>query len=213
MILTMKLNKSEIENLEKRYRGTFINSLSGFKQAVLVGTRSTEGLTNLAIFSSLIHFGANPALFGMVTRPDTVQRDTLKNIVETGFYTFNFVDAKDWEKAHQTSAKYETGDSEFEKVGFQAEVSESFFAPFVQESPIKIGLKFETKIDIILNGTILVIGSLETIELAENLVSADGFVDLEKANVLGCMGLDAYFEPKTLGRLSYAKTDKWPVNI
>jgi len=209
----MKLNKSDIENLERRYRGTFINSLAGYKQTFLIGTQTVEGFQNLAIFNSLIHFGANPALYGVLFRPDTVQRDTLKNILDTGFYTFNFIETKDWEKAHQTSAKYETGVSEFEAVGFQAEVSDTFFAPFVKESPIKIGLKFESKIDIPLNGTILVIGSLETIEVAENLVSADGFVDFEKANILGSIGLDAYFEPKILGRLSYAKTDKWPQKI
>ena len=209
----MKINKSDIENLERRYRGTFFNSLAGYKQAFLIGTQSVGGLQNLAIFNSLIHIGASPALYGVLFRPDTVQRDTLKNILETGFYTFNFVETKDWEKAHQTSAKYENGVSEFEAVGFQAEVTTSFFAPFVQESPIKIGLKFESKIEIPQNGTILVIGSIETIELADNLVSADGFVDLEKAHVLGCVGLDAYFEPKTIGRLSYAKADKWPEKI
>jgi len=209
----MKLNKPDIENLERRYRGNFINSLAGYKQAFLIGTQSVNGFQNLAIFNSLIHIGANPALYGVLFRPDTVPRDTLKNIIETGFYTFNFVETKDWEKAHQTSAKYETNVSEFEAVGFQAKVSDSFFAPFVKESPIKIGLKFESKIEIPQNGTILVIGSIETIELAENLVSADGFVDLEKANVLGCIGLDAYFEPKTIGRLSYAKMDNWPEKI
>jgi hypothetical protein len=48
------LKKEEIEKLEQRYRTAFINSLAGFRQAVLVGTKSFDGHTNLAIFNSLI---------------------------------------------------------------------------------------------------------------------------------------------------------------
>ena len=81
----------EIEQLEQRYRTSFINSLAGFRQAVLVGTKSVTGNTNLAIFNSLIHLGANPALFGLISRPDAVQRDTLQNILDTKEYTLNFV--------------------------------------------------------------------------------------------------------------------------
>ncbi|MEO6231016.1 MAG: hypothetical protein ABJB11_24475 [Ferruginibacter sp.] len=44
----------------------------------------------------------------------------------------------------------------------------------------------------------------------ENIVSADGFVDLEKENVLVSCGLDAYFKTQSLGGLTYPKPDKWP---
>ena len=77
----MRIDKSEIEQLEQRYRKAFINSLAGFRQAVLIGSRSVDEKTNLAIFNSLIHLGANPALFGLTSRPDSVQRDTLQNIL------------------------------------------------------------------------------------------------------------------------------------
>ena len=55
--------KEDLEQLEQHYRRTFVNSLAGFRQAILVGTISSEGNTNLAIFNSLIHLGANPSLF------------------------------------------------------------------------------------------------------------------------------------------------------
>jgi len=206
----MKISKTEIEELERRYRATFINSLAGYKQPFLIGTRSKEGQNNLAIFNSLIHLGANPALFGVLFRPDTVRRDTLTNILETGYYTLNFIEGKDWQKAHQTSAKYEHEVSEFDAVGLTPSVAEDFWPPFVKESPVKIGMKYESKIEIPVNGTILVIGSIETIELDNHLIAEDGFVDLTKADVLGCIGLDAYFEPNKVSRLSYAIPEKWP---
>jgi flavin reductase (DIM6/NTAB) family NADH-FMN oxidoreductase RutF len=209
----MIINQSDISAMEQRYRATFINSLAGIKQVVLVGTRSVDGLSNLAIFNSLIHIGANPALYGILFRPDTLRRDTLRNILETGQYTLNYVYAADFEKAHQTSAKYETNISEFRETGFTGQYSESFPAPFVKEAVVKIGMKFEEKTELKINGTILVIGSIQHIEINENIVGKDGFVALGEENVLACSGLDAYYTVNFLGRLSYAKPGKWPEKI
>ena len=129
----MIVQKDEIEQFEKHYRTAFVNSLAGFRQAVLVGTLSAEGKTNLAIFNSLIHLGANPALFGLISRPDSVPRDTLQNILDTKEYTLNYVRADQFEKAHQTSARYEKGISEFDKAGFTPFFLPNFHAPFVEK--------------------------------------------------------------------------------
>src|SRR5690348_295910 len=114
----MKVNKDDLQQMEQNYRRAFVNSLAGFRQAVLVGTKSTQGNTNLAIFNSLIHLGANPALFRLVNRPDSVQRDTLQNILDTKEYTINYVRSSQYKSAHQTSARYGKDVSEFEKAGF-----------------------------------------------------------------------------------------------
>jgi flavin reductase (DIM6/NTAB) family NADH-FMN oxidoreductase RutF len=209
----MIIDSTQLSQFESRYRATLINSLAGIKQAFLIGTKSKEGLSNLAIFNSLIHIGANPPLWGFLCRPDTVQRDTLRNILETGHYTFNFIHQADAEKAHQTSAKFPSEESEFEACGLTQQSVQDFPAPFVAESPIKIGMKFEEKVDIAINGTILIIGSIQFIELDEQWLSADGFVDLAKANTLTCAGLDAYFENTLLHRLSYAIPEKWPSKL
>jgi flavin reductase (DIM6/NTAB) family NADH-FMN oxidoreductase RutF len=201
----MKISKNDIQNFEQRYRTAFVNSLAGFRQAVLVGTKSKEGYSNLAIFNSLIHLGANPALFGLISRPDTVPRDTLQNIKDTQSYTLNFVQSSDFKKAHQTSARYDKGVSEFEQVGFDEFYFEDCYAPGVQEAIVKIAMKLEETIPIRLNGTIMIIGSIQAIELENELVQTDGFVSLEDADVLISQGLDAYFTPKSIGRLPYAK--------
>lgn len=206
----MTIDQTGIHHLEKRYRATFINSLAGYRQAVLIGTQSPEGSSNLAIFNSLIHIGSDPALYGIICRPDTVQRDTLSNILNTQEYTLNYVNTADFEKAHQTSARYETGVSEFSAVGFTEMYREPFKAPFVTEAVVKIAMRFEEKINITINGTLLIIGSIQHIDVAESLVSPDGFVALDKASVLACAGLDAYYSPQFLGRLAYAKPDKQP---
>ncbi|MFP5042634.1 flavin reductase family protein [Parasediminibacterium sp. JCM 36343] len=201
----MTFEKNDIEQLEQRYRTAFINSLAGFRQAVLVGTKSADGFANLAIFNSLIHLGANPALFGLINRPDSVPRHTLQNIIDTKEYTLNYVQAAQYQKAHQTSARYEKSASEFEKAGFTELYQPSFNAPFVAEAVIKIAMKLEDIIPISLNGTILIIGSISQVDIDASLVGADGYVDLSAAEVLISQGLDAYFVSKAIGRLPYAK--------
>jgi flavin reductase (DIM6/NTAB) family NADH-FMN oxidoreductase RutF len=209
----MLIDKEQIENYDSRYRAKLINSLAGIKQAFLIGSKSKDGKSNLAIFNSLIHIGANPPLWGFICRPDVVKRDTLSNILETESFTINYLKVSDTEKAHQTSAKYDTSVSEFEACGFEECYQNDFHAPFVVDSPIKIGLKFQQKMDITINNTILVIGSIEYIEIYEKNISNDGFVDLERANTLSCSGLDAYYEARLIQRLSYATPEKWPVKI
>ncbi len=201
----MLIRKKEIEQLEQRYRTAFINSLAGFRQAVLVGTKSIDGNNNLAIFNSLIHLGANPALFGLINRPDSVQRDTLQNILDTKEYTLNFVNAEAYKKAHQTSARYEKGVSEFEKVGLTPQYQEACSAPFVGEAVVKIAMKLEEIIPIKINGTILIVGSIMEVNLSDELVGDDGFVNLSAADVLISQGLDAYYTSNPIGRLPYAK--------
>ena len=201
----MLIHKKEIEQLEQRYRTSFINSLAGFRQAVLVGTKSVTGNTNLAIFNSLIHLGANPALFGLISRPDAVQRDTLQNILDTKEYTLNFVKSSEYKKAHQTSARYDKGISEFEKVGFVPLYHDGIIAPFVEDAVVKIGMKLEDSIPIQINGTVMIIGSIIQVDLNDDIVGKDGFVNLSEADVLISQGLDAYYTSNHIDRLPYAK--------
>ena len=203
----MHIHQQEIEQLAQRYRTTFINSLAGYRQAVLVGTKSASGQTNLAIFNSLIHLGANPALLGLISRPapEGVQRHTLQNILDTGQYTLNFVSADFMQQAHQTSARYAVNESEFQRVGFAEHYLPGFSAPCVEQAVVRIAMQFQQLIPIPLNNTALIIGSISQVQCNGVEVQPDGFVNLEPAQVLISQGLDAYFTGSGLGRLPYAK--------
>ena len=69
------------------FKINLINSCSGFKSANLLGSISNEGVSNVAVFSSVIHLGSNPPTLGFILRPTTVPRDTYKNIKESGVFT------------------------------------------------------------------------------------------------------------------------------
>jgi flavin reductase (DIM6/NTAB) family NADH-FMN oxidoreductase RutF len=198
----------QILNMEKQERVHFANSLGGFKSVVLIGTQNNKMQTNLAIIDSILHLGSNPPLFGMVFRPGAVERHTLENILETGFYTINHITEKIHKQAHQTSARYDRDCSEFDETGLTPEFKNNFFAPFVKESNIQLAMEFKEKITLSINNTVLLIGEVKDVYFPENYLQKDGFLDIEKAESITCSGLDSYHKTTQISRLSYAKPDK-----
>jgi flavin reductase (DIM6/NTAB) family NADH-FMN oxidoreductase RutF len=206
--LEKHITHDEIMNMEKQERVHFANSLGGFKSVVLIGTQNKKSQTNLAIIDSILHIGSNPPLFGMVFRPGAVERHTLENILETGFYTINHITEKIHKQAHQTSARYDRDCSEFDETGLTPEFKNNFFAPFVKESNIQLAMEFKEKITLSINNTVLVIGEVKDVYFPENCLQKDGFLDIEKAESITCSGLDSYHKTTQISRLSYAKPDK-----
>ena len=204
----MIISNEEILGFDKFYRTTLINSVAGFKNLQMVGTCSTHGISNLALFNSVFHVGANPPLLGMMCRPEGDRNDTFNNIKHTGHYTLNNVLPQWYKSAHQTSANYDVSESEFEQCGFTRQYLKGFKAPFVAESNVKIGLELCEILDVIKNGTSIVIGEIKYLILDESFLAADGFVDHEKAGTLAVAGLDSYYSTKSLERLPYAKSQK-----
>jgi len=199
------LDLVQLMEMEQRKRAQFINSISGFRSVALIGTTDTNGQTNLAIFSSIVHIGSNPPLLSFIMRPDSVERHTLTNIMETGFYTINHINAGIYEKAHQTSARYPKSVSEFEATGLTPSFKNDFVAPFVAESHIQIGMEFKERINISINQTSMIIGEIKFVHYPTNCLLDDGFIDIEKAGSITSAGLDSYHTTQVLKRLEYAK--------
>lgn len=202
-----QIDLAEILAFEQRYRTTLMNSISGFKSLQMVATANKNGVSNIALFNSIFHVGANPPYIGMVFRPDGAEHETLANILETGVYTLNNVVSSFYEAAHQTSARYAAGQSEFKNCGFTEEYIANFNAPFIKESNIKLGLAVKEVIPVLLNNTKIVIGEVQHILLDEDFLTDDGYVDLVKAQSTTVVGLDAYHSTNLLGRLKYAKPE------
>ena len=201
----MKINNENILAFEKLYRTNFVNSLSGFKSANLIGTISKEGKTNLAIFSSIIHVGANPPLIGMLVRPASVPRHTYTNIKETGYFTINHINKEIFKQAHQTSARYDYDVSEFDECGLTPEYGATIKAPYVKESKIKIGCRFVEEHQIKTNDTIFIVGEILEVILPDYVLMNDGYIDIEKAETITISALDSYHDTQRISRLSYAK--------
>ena len=206
------IDKQALHSLDKRQRVAFVNSLPGFKPVVLVGTVNESGRTNLCVINSCFHVGADPALMGMIIRPspEGTERHTLENILATEMFSVNAVTRDMAQRAHHTSAKFTRDQSEFEACGFAKQWHEGIKAPFVSESPLQVGLKLAEHRPLTINGTHLVIGSIEQIHLSDHARRQDGTLDLQGMDIVAGVGLDAYHTVNTGQRFSYAKPNKPP---
>lgn len=207
------LSEQDIVNMETQKRAAFVNSLTGFKSASLIGTIDNNEKTNLSIFSSVTHLGSNPALVGFISRPNLTERHTLDNILETKYYTINHINEQIYKKAHQTSARYPKNISEFDVTGLTPEFISGMIAPYVKESHIKYGMEFMESHELKINNTILVIGKVIEVIVPESSLMKDGSINIEEAETITIAGLDSYHTTKRLAKLSYAKTDKLTIEI
>lgn len=199
------LTLEQLMEMEQRQRAHLINSIGGFKSVALIGSIDLQGQTNVAIFSSIVHIGSNPPLLSFIMRPDSVERHTLANILETGFYTINHINAQIYEQAHQTSARYPKSMSEFDATGLTPQFKNDFVAPFVEESQIQLAMEFKERLDISINQTIMIIGEVKAIHFPSDCLAPDGFMNIEKAGTITVAGLDSYHTTQPLQRLPYAK--------
>ncbi|MEO8254887.1 MAG: flavin reductase [Flavobacterium sp.] len=201
------ISKETISQMDKVEKLNLINSCTGFKSANLIATKSIEGNTNVAIFSSVTHLGSSPSLIGFIIRQNTIPRDTYKNIMETGFFTVNHITIDMIADAHHTSANYESGISEFDKTNLEIEYKDGFNIPFVKGSPVQLYCKFVNEYLIKENDTIHIIASIEHVFFEEALQHKDGWLQLDKGNIVSLNGADGYFLPKLIDRFQRAQQD------
>jgi flavin reductase (DIM6/NTAB) family NADH-FMN oxidoreductase RutF len=204
----MHFTRDQINDLEKIKKINLINSCSGYKSANLIGTISKEGITNVAVFSSVTHLGSNPPTLGFILRPTTVPRDTYKNILESGVFTINHIFEDIIEDAHHTSAKYEEAISEFDITALEDEYHNNCIAPFVKGSPVQMEMKFIEEYHIKSNNVIHIISEIKNLYVKDDILNDDGFLDLAKGKVAAINGLDAYAIANGNTRFNYQRPKK-----
>jgi flavin reductase (DIM6/NTAB) family NADH-FMN oxidoreductase RutF len=202
-----------ISRLQRFYRANLINSITGYKPANLIATIAADGRTNVAIFTSVVHLGADPPLLGFVMRPPTVPRHTFANLRQNGCCTINHVHREFYDRAHYTSAKFAANESEFATCHLREEYKDGFAAPYVGESPLQIGARLVDELPIAVNGTIFVILALEHLYINDAAIADDGNIDLEMLGSVAVSGLESYYTGKKLATMPYARpenTPDWP---
>jgi flavin reductase (DIM6/NTAB) family NADH-FMN oxidoreductase RutF len=202
-------SRTDIDKMDKIFRLNLINSCTGFKSANLLGTKSLNGVSNVAVFSSITHLGSNPPLIGFILRPTTVPRDTYRNINDTGVFTVNHINSDIIEDAHHTSAKYPDEVSEFTKTDLQEEFLGDFSAPFVKDAKIRLGCTFLNEYEIKENDTLLLVSQVDHLYVADQeILQADGWLKLQNADTVTINGLDGYAKTALIDRYPYARPKK-----
>lgn len=101
-----------------------------------IGSRSADGVNNLAPFSFFNAVAASPptVMFAPTGQP-AARKDTLSNVRATGVFTVNIVDFDLGPAMNETSATHPADVDEFEAVGLAVREAESIDAPCVAAAP------------------------------------------------------------------------------
>lgn len=98
-----------------------------------IGTRSAAGVRNIAPYSFFNALAYTPPTIGFASQGS---KDTLRNVEETGVFTWNLATRRLAERMNATSAEVSDSVDEFELAGLAAVDGRLVDAPLVAESPV-----------------------------------------------------------------------------
>lgn len=160
-----------------------------------VSSISKSGISNLAPFSFFNAFSANPPILGFSpglkrgADNQPVQKDTLRNVIETEEFVVNMVNLENAESMVKSSANFDANTSEFEELNLTQLPSKMVKAPRLGESPINMECKLFKIVD--LGSNQLVLGQILCIHIDDSICS-DGIIDVVKFQPLARLGGELY---------------------
>jgi flavin reductase (DIM6/NTAB) family NADH-FMN oxidoreductase RutF len=156
-----------------------------------VTTISPDGICNAAPFSAFTFVCNNPPMLlinaGRVDR----QKDTARNIIETGCFVVNIASLDQMELMNATSAPYPAGISETTELGIELAPSTLIAAPRIADAPVSMECKFERVIDFGTEGSQSLIGEVVMWHIADHLYE-DGKINQQKLHPIGRVGGAVY---------------------
>ena len=207
----MKIKFDKIKNMDKINRLNLINSVVGIKPVVLVGTIGLNKVSNLAIFSSLVHMGSNPPLLALNFRPvNNTKRHTYENIIESKFFSINHINKSMIDNAHLTSLKFPKEISEFENCNIEMENLSGI--PFVKKSPLKMLMKFKEEIIVKTNNCRIIISEIKKILTNDNYVDDNFEINYNKCKSVSVGSLNTYYSTKKIKSVKYLNYEQFIKN-
>jgi flavin reductase (DIM6/NTAB) family NADH-FMN oxidoreductase RutF len=155
-----------------------------------VSTRSAAGAINLAPFSYFNAVSSVPPLvaIAIVERPGD-EKDTLRNVRETGEFVVNLVSEPMLPAMAKTAGDWPRETSEFEVAGLTPAPAERVSAPRVLESPVQLECRLHREIP--LGNSVLVVGEIVLAHVSDDVLT-DGKVDPLKLRPVGRLGGENY---------------------
>jgi flavin reductase (DIM6/NTAB) family NADH-FMN oxidoreductase RutF len=136
--------------------------------------------------------------------------DSEKEFDRTVEYIYDTIE--DYKELDRNSAKFEKHESEFSSCKLGEQYLNGFPAPFVKESRLKLGVKYQETYEIKQSNTLFVVGSIEMLYLPEDLIHEDGQLDLNVLETVAISGLNNYHAPEQIAFFPYARPGQFPVN-
>lgn len=162
-----------------------------------VSTMSKEGKSNLAPFSFFTATGSNPpgVVFCPASHVDGSEKDTLRNIRETGEFVVNFVSQALLTKMNDTAAPWPREVSEFDAVGLASLPSVKVRPLRVKESQVQLECTLHSVVDFGVPAAAashVVIGLVVYAHLAEGVSDEAMHIDMKKLQPVGRLSGSTY---------------------
>ena len=159
------------------------------------GTRSKNGINNLAPFSFYNCFSSNPPILGFSTLPrvDGRKKDTLQNVEDTRCFTLSCASYKFMKEMSRSAALLEPEEDEFVYAGLEPAEATHIAAPYVAQAL----LVYECTLhDIVRLGSgpgsgNLILGQVRHVHIQDGLYK-NGRIDFETLDPVGRLAGDWY---------------------
>lgn len=153
------------------------------------GTRSHDGIHNLAPFSFYNAFSSNPPVVGFSTIPreNGNRKDSLQNVIDTGCFTLSCVSHDLAKPMSRSAALLEPEEDEFEHAGVTPVMGHAVDAPYVKEAL----LVFECRLLQVVSfgdqpgSGNLILGKVSHIHVDDSLYLEKGRIDFGKLDPVG----------------------------
>ena len=123
-------------------------------------------------------------------------KDTVANIEATGEFVINLVTAGLAEPMNATSAPAPHDIDEFDLAGVTAQKSELVAPPRVGESPVHFECRYVKTVDVLSahedHRNIVVFGEVIGIHIQDDMITADGLIDVAKLRPIARLGYNDY---------------------
>ncbi len=178
-----------------------------------VTTRSAAGLVNLAPFSFFQMITPSPPtlMISPLLHPNGTQKDTARNIAETGEFVVNLVPYRLVETMNATSFGFGADESEVERCGVPTLASQMVRPPRVTGVPVSFECRLAsmTPYPTAQPSCHLILGQVVAAHVADDLLDATGQIDPVKLDLVSRMGADWYGRTSGDANFALGRPEGW----
>lgn len=173
-----------------------MNAIVGPRPIGWIGTKSKEGVLNLAPFSFFNLFNYNPPI--LIFSGTSYKKDSIQHVMDTGEFTWNLVTRELAEQMNLTSTSENVDEFDFAKL--TALIGEVVDAPRVAESPVTMECKLLScnqlkDIDGVEQPTWIAMGQVVRVHIARSMIDENNTYQAHRARrVLRAGGPANYYE-------------------
>ncbi|MFN8186509.1 MAG: flavin reductase family protein [Gaiellales bacterium] len=180
-----------------------------------ISSRGADGHVNLAPFSffNAVSYVPPRVMFAL-TGPHAAggQKDSLRNVLETGEFGFNLATWELREQVNLTSAPAPPGTDEIELAGLTKRPARLIDVPLVDESPANFECRLVTTVDLPVPGSddpnTVVFGEVIGVHIRDDVL-VDGLVDVRRLDPIARLGYaDLYARVTDIFRMT---RPGWPL--